>query len=125
MILFDIKLQAGKNQTEQILEELKKKNIEGAIVKIVYHLPEGRSDKVDLLAIQRACLQAKHLLGIIPIHKHSVREQRTDLKIDMDFKTLVSKYFDTKKELFDKKNFLIERSLELYEQVNNNSEKKD
>jgi len=90
MLQFDIKLQAGQNQTQQILEELEKKDITDAIVKIIYHIPEEKTDKVDLLAIQRACVKAMYVVGIIPVHQHVTRQQRAQLKVDLDFSSLLS-----------------------------------
>ena len=117
MIQFDIKLEKNGNQTEQILTALSKKKIQEAIVKIVYHLPEGASDKVDIFQVQRACKDAHYLVGIIPVHKLAPREKRASLKVDMDFTTMLSKYFDEKEELKEKKELLIQKALELFEKL--------
>jgi DNA repair protein SbcD/Mre11 len=119
MIQIEVKLISGQDQTKQILEQVEKHNLKNAIVKIVYHVPEGQKDKVDLFSIQKACLPAQHLVGIIPIHKSSVRERRVDLKICMDFNSLISKYFDSKKELTGKKDVFIKKALELYQEIEN------
>ena len=121
MIQCDIKLITEKDQTEQILAALNKKNITDAIVKIVYHVPDGKQDNVDLHAIQQACKPAKYLAGIIPVHKVAQRQRRAELKVDMDFKTLLIAYFDTKEELEqEKKDLLIKKAFELYENFQNN-----
>ncbi len=117
MIQFDIKIEEDKNQTEQILSAIQKRDITDAIVKIVYHLPEGKKDNVDLMEIQRACKAAKYLVGIIPVHKIIKKERRAELKVDMDLKTLLGTYFDSKKELVEKKDLLLKKAFELHEKL--------
>jgi len=115
-IQLDIKLKAHKDQTTQIIEELEKHNIEDAILKILYHVPELEKDKVDLQIIQQTCAKAMHIVGIIPIRKNIVRERRTDLKVSMDFSKLLGAYLDTKPELKNRKQDLIEKALILFEE---------
>jgi len=117
MIQIDVKLKAGENQTEQILEATKQHDITNAIVKIIYHVPENRPDKVNLASIQRACKDSICLVGIIPIHKAATRERRAQVKIDMDLKTLLNRYFDTKENLSERKEILIEKALKLTDVV--------
>jgi len=123
-IQIDLKLKPNKNQTEQLLQELKKHDLAGAIVKIKYHVPEGEKDWVDLQAIQNACEPAQYLVGIIPIRAVHVRERRTDLQVDMEFEKLLGAYLDTKPELKDKKEILIKKASLLFEQTKL-SEKQD
>ncbi|MBY0353985.1 exonuclease SbcCD subunit D [Candidatus Babeliales bacterium] len=115
MIQVEVKLEAQGNQTEQILEQLNKKDLTDAIVKIVYHVPEESNDNVDVLALQRACSKAMYLVGIFPKHKIAAREHRAQLKVDMDLQTMLRSYFDEKKEMADKKELLIKKALELNE----------
>jgi DNA repair protein SbcD/Mre11 len=110
-------LRTDKNQTDQLLDELKKHKIENAIVKIKYHVPEERKDHVDPQIIQQACSCAHHLASIIPIKKIQLRERRSDLKVDMDFTTLLGAYLDTKPELKEKKARLLEKASLLFEQT--------
>jgi len=113
----DHHLKADKNQTEQLLDELKKHNLEGAIIKIKYHVPDETKDTVDLQKIQRACESTQHLVGIIPIRNLQLRERRTDLKVDMDFQHLLGAYLDTKPELKEKKKKLLEKAALLFEEI--------
>ncbi|MFH0898267.1 MAG: exonuclease subunit SbcD [bacterium] len=118
MIQFDIMLEQEKDQTKQILEHLQAKDISDAIVKIVYHVPEGAQDTVDLYAVQLACKKAAYLAGIFPVHKIAPRPQRAQLKVDMDLKTLVTSYFETKQEFSDeKKGLLIQKALHLHQTI--------
>ena len=100
-----------------IIDAIKKQNIDNAIVKIIYHVPENKRDNVDLLAVQRACSAASYIVGIIPVHKPITRERRTELRVDMDFKSLLEKYFDSRKDCTDKKDRLIMQAMELYQQI--------
>jgi exonuclease SbcD len=115
-VQIDVALIRGKNQTEQIVAEIERRDIKDAIVKIVYRLPDDALDVVDLNAVQRACLSALHVVGIIPIKKQSVREQRTGLKVTMDFSTLLKMYFDNKPELADQKDRLIKKATKLFDE---------
>ena len=104
------------DQTEQILAELEKYEITDAVVKIIYHIPSGKKDTVDIKAIERACSKAMYLVGIIPIRKPDARDRRASMKVDMDLPTLLGTYFLSKPEFKDKKDQLIEKALELYEE---------
>lgn len=113
----DVRISAEADQTEQVLQALKRHDITDAIVKIVYHLPLGCADHVNIAAIQQACTKALDVIGIIPIHQPKTREKRLLKNIDMDFKTLLETYFDTRPELKNKKEELIERALSLKEEL--------
>jgi len=115
-IQIEVKLEATKNQTEQMLDALKKHDIKDAVVKILYHVPAGKKDHVDLQAVQKACADAIHLVGIIPVRQPITRERRTTLKVDMDLATLLNTYFATRDDLQDKKDELIEKTLQLVQE---------
>jgi len=118
-IQLDIKLKEEIDQTTQILNEIKKHDVDGAIVKILYHIPENEKDRVDLQFIQQACAKALHIVGIIPIRKTITRDKRSNLKVSMDFATLLGTYFDSKPNLKSKKDELIKKAIILYEQTQN------
>ena len=109
----DVQLKAGPDYTRQILDVIAQQTINDAIVKIVYHLPEGKKDQVDISAIQRACESAMYIAGITPVHTLSSRTRRTNVNISMDLPSLLNTYFDTKPELKDSKATLIAKALEL------------
>jgi len=115
-IQIEVKLQAYQDHTTQIINELNKYTLEGAILKILYHVPDEEKDKVDLQIIQQVCVKAMYIVGIIPIRKNILRERRSDLKVSMDFATLIGTYFDTKPKLKTRKKELIAKALELFEQ---------
>jgi len=101
--------------TQQIIEEITKHTIKDAIVKIVYHLPSHSLDTVDLKTVQHACHAAHYVVGIFPIRKKEVREQRTHIfgSASTDVPTLLSLYCDTKPALKEKKDILISLTKEL------------
>jgi len=111
-----VHLQPGLDQPQQILAELDQYDITDAVVKIVYHVPQGKKDTVDIKALERACLKAMYLVAIIPIRKPESRDRRSALKVDMDLPTLLGTYFLSKPEYKDKKDQLIEKALGLYEE---------
>jgi exonuclease SbcD len=115
-IQVEVYLQPGADQTQQILDELEKYELADAVVKIVYHIPPGKKDLVDIKALERTCLNAMHLVGIIPVRKPETRERRAAMNVEMDLPTLLGTYFLTKPELKDKKDQLIEKAMQLYEE---------
>jgi DNA repair protein SbcD/Mre11 len=115
-IQIEVKLISGIPQTDQIVEAIKKHDLRNAIVKIIYHIPAGKKDLVDLKIIECACNDAHDLIGVIPVHSFEAREKRgCALKVNMDLPELLDNYFATKPELVDKKNDLIEKTLILWQ----------
>jgi len=114
----EVDLQPDKPQTEQIINAIKQINIQNAIVKIIYQVPSATKDTVDLKAIQRACFDAFYIVSIIPIRKFEARERRIGgaLKVNMDLSTLLDVYFSNKPELTGKKERLIEKTLQLLQE---------
>jgi len=114
----EVNLQPDKPQTEQIINAVKKINIKNAIIKIIYQVPSATKDTVDLKAIQRACLNAFYVASIMPIRKFEIRERRIGgaLKVNMDLSTLLDIYFSNKPELIGKKERLIEKTLQLLQE---------
>lgn len=115
-IQVEVYLQPGADQTQQILDELEKHELADAVVKIVYHIPPGKKDLVDIKALERVCMNAMHVVGIIPVRKPETRERRAAMNVEMDLPTLLGTYFLTKPELKDKKDQLIEKAMQLYEE---------
>ncbi len=115
-IQLEVHLKDGTNHTEQILSALEKHAIKDAVLKILYHVPSGIKDSVDLHAVEKACEQAMYVVGIIPIRAHDPKERRAALNVDMDLATLLDSYFATKAEYKDKKDKLIEKALILLEE---------
>ncbi len=112
-IQIEVHLFDTQDQTEQILRELSKHELDGAIIKLLYHLPAHVKDCVDLSAIQKACTPAWYTVGIFPVRSQETRERRAALKVDMDLEHLLSAYFDTKPEYAEQKKKLIEKTLKL------------
>lgn len=118
-IQIEVKLNAMLDQTQQILDALNHHNLEHAVVKIVYHMPSDQKDTVDLGAIQRACSRASYIAGIIPVYETISRTKRAGLHITMDLPTLLDHYFDQKPELKDNKDHLMQKALQLIQEINN------
>jgi len=115
-IQIDVTLKSGIPQTEQILDAINKHDLQNAIVKIIYQVPAGKKDSVDLKIIQRACEDALDLIGVIPIHSAQAREKRScALQINMELPELLGSYFATKPELHTKQQDLIEKALVLWQ----------
>jgi len=115
-IQIEVTLVSGVSQTDQIVQEIKKYKLHNAIVKVIYHVPPGKKDLVDLKTIELSCKDAFDLIGVIPIHTCNVREKRNcALKITMNLPELLDNYFATKPELSPKRSDLIEKTLTLWQ----------
>ena len=119
MIQLDIHLTPDEDQTAAILRVVEATNLDTAIVKIVYHLPEGKQDKVDLTTILRACQHAHHVVGIFPVHKIALRTSRAQVSIHMSFDSVLGHFIDTRKELQDKKEHLLKKAQALRLEIEN------
>lgn len=116
-IQVEVSIQDGTPQTEQIINAIKLYDIKDAVIKIIYHLPEHKKDNVDINAIHLACSAALFVVGIIPMRKLVSRERRAEVKVDMDMALLLNRYFSSKPELAERKGKLIEKALQLEEQL--------
>ncbi len=116
-IQIEVTLSKDQSQTEQLLHEIKKYNLQDAVVKVIYYMPEDTADTVDLKAVQQACATAHHLVGIIPIRATAKRIRRSgSMKVSMDIPALLGNYFAEKPELTAKKEQLLEKAMALLEE---------
>lgn len=109
----EVTLQADQDHTKQILEKLKNYDLTDAVIKILYHIPPGQQDTVDLKVIHRACNQAMYVVGIIPVRKIETRERRTEVAVDMSLETVLDTYFSSRPEYQTRKEQLLTKALEL------------
>ncbi len=116
-IQIEIKLNSAADQTEQLLDELKKYTITDSIVKVIYHVPSGIKDSVDLQKIVHACSSALYLVSITPVRSVECREKRSLMNNSMDFLAILETYFNAKDELKHKKNELIQKTMELHNEI--------
>lgn len=113
-IQIEVHLEESKPQTEQMLDAIKKHSIKDAILKIIYHIPAGKKDNVDLKKLQRACADAMHVVGIIPIRPAEQRARRVGaMHVGMDIQSLLTNYFENKDELRTSKERLIDKTMAL------------
>lgn len=113
MHVIDIHVQSNGDQTQQIIDVLNTYDLDGAIVKIAYHLPAGTSDHVDINKVQQACGKVHYLASLAPVHIQETTQRRATLKVDMDFSCMLSRYFQTKDFATEKQEELIKKTLQL------------
>ncbi len=118
MIQIEVELSDNSDYTEQIVENIKRHDIKDAIIKIVYHVPDGKKDNVDLQVIQAACQSAISLASIVPVRKNIKRDLRTELNVDMNLEMLLDKYLETKNISGQQKDNLVAKAKELYLEFN-------
>jgi len=99
------------DQTKQILEKIAQCALSDAVVKIIYHLPAGVRDTVDITQIQRACVAAHYLVGIIPIRQIAPATQRSRLlpAAAHTINSLLEHYIAAKPELLPHKERLLSK----------------
>ncbi len=116
-VQIEVKLCPDQSQTKQVITAIKRHDVKDAVVKILYHLPEGKNDSVSLKEIQQACETAHHIAGIIPIRPAIKRTQRFEsTKVGMDIRSLLDSYFSSKSELRGTQEKLIEKAMGLLEE---------
>ncbi|KKQ48731.1 MAG: Nuclease SbcCD, D subunit [candidate division TM6 bacterium GW2011_GWF2_38_10] len=114
MIQLEIKLDAERDFTKQLIEHIALHDLTGAIVKIVYHVPDNAvHTKVDFYEVNRACVAAHHVVGVFPIYRPAVKERRALLSVQMDLDTLLATYFDAKQISGEKKDRLFAKARQL------------
>ena len=121
----EVTLKPEVDFTEQLLNAIAKYNLEGAVVKIVYHLPKGKTDLVDLTAVQKACKVAHYVTGIVPIHQVQERTQRASLNTRMSTEQLVDKYLQTQDIDDTDRQRLLNKALTLVHDYEQEQEKGD
>lgn len=114
-IQIEVILNDERNQTDQIVDAIRKHHIAGAVIKILYTIPTDKKDFVDLKVLQKVLAPAMYIVGILPIRMQQARERRTTMQVSMDLPTLLDTYFASKTEWKDKKEDLIQKTLLLFE----------
>ena len=112
-VQIDVQIEEDSNQTDQILQAIAERDIADAIVKIVYYVPAGFREKVDLMLINHACLSAWHVIGVQCVRGIAKKAHRPVAKVDMDLETLLKTYFSAKPEFAAQKDEYIKCALEL------------
>lgn len=115
-VQIEVHLHGEHGHTDQIIHMIKKHNITGSIVKILYHLPPGVQDKIDIRALHNVCEDAMQVIGIFPVHTRSDRELRTVIQTDMDLETALKNYFTTKQLPHQRITQLVKKTLLLAEE---------
>jgi len=118
-IQIEVTITERTDQTQQLIASIQKQDIKGAIVKVLYYIPAHIKDMVDLKSVHRTLMDAHFVVGILPQHEAGTRNRRIAMKPTMDFKTLLTKYFDDKEQFKKNKDTLIEKSLKLYDEIQN------
>lgn len=116
-IQLDCVLHDNASHTEQILTELRRHDLNNAVIKIVYTLPAHIKDRVDVQVIHNACDAAHYVVGIFPIRPIVTKEARAALKVDMNLQELMQSYFATKPEYAPLQDAMIKKALELAHEI--------
>ena len=122
LIQLDIQLEGTESQTDQIIAALETNHIEEAIIKIIYHVPPGKRDLVDIAELQQYCSRAQHLVGVFPIRSREISEKRLLLHVNKPLHELLDNYFKTKPELDERRSALLDKALLLDQELREESE---
>lgn len=116
----EVTLSPDQDHTKQVLDKLNQYQLDDAVIKILYHVPTGQQDTVDLKVIHRACSKAMYVVGIIPVRKIESRERRTEVAVDMSLETVLDTYFSSRPEYQTRKEQLLTKALELLSEHDQN-----
>lgn len=117
-IQVEVKIKADVPQTQQVIDAINSYSCEDAVLKVIYHIPEGKKDNVDICAVQRELSSAWYVVGIIPVHVQTKRSVRANLNVNMGLEVLLSKYIESKDDLKKCKEPLLARARELLSEEN-------
>ena len=116
-IQIELVLDDKTDQTEQMLNELKKYRLTNAVVKIIYYVPSSIKDSVDLKIVHKNLHKAHYVVGIIPRYEMTSRIHRLNsAHTQTNLKELLTTYFENKPALQKNKTQLIEKTLQLYQE---------
>ena len=102
-----------------LIQEINKRDIENSILKIIYHVPIGAQNLVEVCKVQRACSKAHYIASITPIIPTNRNPQRVKVQSSMKFEEIVAKFLDSKENIDNKrKKNLQDKAHELYEKFN-------
>ena len=119
----EVTLNTALSQTEQIINALKKEDLYDAIIKIIYYLPEDSPDTVNKKIIHDTCKDALIIASIIPVRQAIRRERRYNpMSKNRDLLTLLNNYFDQNKLTATKKDLLIQKTMELAQEIKDQSD---
>lgn len=92
MVELKVDVGIGLEQTEKLAKAIEAEDIDGAIVKISYHLPAGAADCVDLSRIQDCLKAASHVVCVKPVKPEQARRARINVESCQDVPTLLKRY---------------------------------
>lgn len=105
------------SHTQQLVSIIERHPIKDSVVKLLYEIPIGKKDQVDMGLINRALESAMHVVGVFPIIKAVERERRLGaVKVDMSFEELLAVYFSHRPELREHAPALIQKAIGLLEE---------
>lgn len=117
-VQIELKLHDDIPYTDQLLHAISTKNIQDAIVKILYHIPNTKKFHIDLKVIEAACAHAMYLVGIFPVFAPAVRQTRNNsIVAEQDILTLMNIFCDDKPELKIRKQALLEKTQQLLQEI--------
>lgn len=96
MIQIEVTLSPEGSATEQVLSAISRYSLKEAIIKVVYQVPAGQRDMVDINRVQRACQEAWYVAGIVPVHLVAPRVARATVTTQMSGDELLKTYFESK-----------------------------
>lgn len=116
-IQLEINLCADIPYTDQIIQRISQTNIDNAILKILYRVPQETQYTVDTHQIHKACARAMHLAGIIPLYQHQARTTRMQFHEQESFMSVIETYLQSKPELAQIKTELLEKITALQNEI--------
>ena len=95
----DVSVAPDRNPTEAILDEIRRHDLDQAIVRIIYDVADSTADGVDLKAIREALAGAFFVAGIAPRPRRQDHLRRVDISEDAGLKDAIHAYIQNRPEL--------------------------
>lgn len=116
-VTIELKIKPEQSPTKQIVAAIESRDIKDAVVRVLYDLPMGIEEPVDLEQIRRALDPAFYIASIQPRLTSTERPRRATVTEDLGLREALDRYIENNEHLNEKREDLLRRALELEHQL--------
>ncbi len=120
-VTIEVDIVDGTPPTEQITRAIDTSDIDDAVVRVLYNLPSGIEEPVDLEQVRRALGAAFYVASIQPRLLPRERPRRTAITEDLALSDALGRYIDNNDHLSERREDLLKRARELERALELNS----
>ena len=112
-VALKIDAREAENPTQMILDEIEQHDIDGAIVRVRYHIEEAQAADVDTRRLRQALAEGHAVAALERDVEPAERERRTVVTRDSSLEDALRQYVAQREELASIEDDLVEAALEL------------